>query len=110
MFKTNYPIEKRKLVSAQMNEKYPERVPIIVEPTDPKRLSKKFLSPKEHTVSQFLAHMRPNIKMDATQGIYIFVKDDTVPAPFYLMGDLYEKYKDEDGFLYITYDIEKTFG
>jgi GABA(A) receptor-associated protein len=26
------------------------------------------------------------------------------------MGHIYEKYKDEDGFLYITYSGENTFG
>jgi GABA(A) receptor-associated protein len=27
-----------------------------------------------------------------------------------LMSDIYAKYKDEDGFLYITYSGESTFG
>ena len=36
--------------------------------------------------------------------------DKTVPQSSLTMGQLYEKEKDEDGFLYVAYSGENTFG
>lgn len=43
------------------------------------------------------------------QAIFIFV-DEVLPPTAALMSSIYEEHKDEDGFLYITYSGENTFG
>ncbi|KAG4098328.1 hypothetical protein H8356DRAFT_1354885 [Neocallimastix lanati (nom. inval.)] len=40
---------------------------------------------------------------------YIFI-GEIIPNNTEIMSSIYEKYKNEDGFLYITYEGESTFG
>jgi len=40
---------------------------------------------------------------------FLFV-EDVLPPSSALMSQIYEKHKDSDGFLYITYSGENTFG
>jgi GABA(A) receptor-associated protein len=47
--------------------------------------------------------------MAPEEAIYLFVNERILPVSK-ILGEIYEKYKDEDGFLYIKYDSEATFG
>jgi GABA(A) receptor-associated protein len=49
------------------------------------------------------------IKLSPEKAIFIFV-DDILPPTAALMSAIYEEHKDEDGFLYILYASENTFG
>jgi len=40
---------------------------------------------------------------------FIFV-NNTLPASAAVMSQIYKEHKDEDGFLYMTYSGESTFG
>jgi len=49
--------------------------------------------------------------LDASQGLYLFVEDQNVLiSGSQSMLAMYDKYKNEDGFLYLVFDIESTFG
>ena len=95
--------------------KYPNRVPIIVEkdirakniPTIDK---KKYLVPNDLTLGQFMYVIRKRIKISAEKGLYIFVNETVIPASSKLISAIYSEHKSEDGFLYITYTGENTFG
>jgi GABA(A) receptor-associated protein len=74
--------------------------------------------------------IRQHMKLSSEKAIFLFVNKDVLPPtgtyPFItyhfpsnrtecllaaaLMSHIYEKYKDEDGFLYVTYSGENTFG
>ena len=43
------------------------------------------------------------------KAIFIFV-NDTLPPTAALMSAIYQEHKDKDGFLYVTYSGENTFG
>jgi Autophagy protein Atg8 ubiquitin like len=47
--------------------------------------------------------IRKRIKLSPEKAIFIFV-DEVLPPAAGLMSSIYEEHKDEDGFLYITYD------
>ncbi|KAJ3593957.1 hypothetical protein NHX12_006290 [Muraenolepis orangiensis] len=70
---------------------------------------RKYLVPSDITVAQFMWIIRKRIQMPSEKAIYLFV-DKTVPQSSITMGQLYEKEKDEDGFLYVAYSGENTFG
>ena len=61
------------------------------------------------TMTKFIFVIRKRIKLESTQALFITINHTMVPAPR-LIGELYDEMKDEDGFLYVTYTGENTFG
>ncbi|XP_009985933.1 PREDICTED: gamma-aminobutyric acid receptor-associated protein-like 2, partial [Tauraco erythrolophus] len=99
--------------SAKIRAKYPDRVPVIVEKVSGSQIvdidKRKYLVPSDITVAQFMWIIRKRIQLPSEKAIFLFV-DKTVPQSSLTMGQLYEKEKDEDGFLYVAYSGENTFG
>mmetsp|Transcript_40447 Transcript_40447/g.114531 ORF Transcript_40447/g.114531 Transcript_40447/m.114531 type:complete len:132 (+) Transcript_40447:671-1066(+) len=112
-FKEEHPLEKRQGEAARIRDKYPERVPVIVEKAEksdiPEIDKKKYLVPSDLTVGQFVYVIRKRIRLSPEKAIFIFVKN-VLPPTAALMSSIYDDHKDEDGFLYITYSGENTFG
>ncbi|XP_022724395.1 autophagy-related protein 8C-like [Durio zibethinus] len=112
-FKLEHPLERRQAEAARIREKYPERIPVIVERAErsdiPDIDKKKYLVPADLTVGQFVYVVRKRIKLSAEKAIFVFVKN-TLPPTAALMSAIYEENKDEDGFVYMTYSGENTFG
>ncbi|CAF2141439.1 unnamed protein product [Brassica napus] len=112
-FKLSNPLEVRMAESTRIREKYQDRVPVIVEKAGqsdvPDIDKKKYLVPADLTVGQFVYVVRKRIKLGAEKAIFVFVKN-TLPPTAALMSAIYEEHKDEDGFLYMTYSGENTFG
>nr|POE82058.1 autophagy-related protein 8f [Quercus suber] len=112
-FKQEHDLEKRRAEAARIREKYPDRIPVIVERAErsdiPSIDKKKYLVPADLTVGQFVYVIRKRIKLSAEKAIFIFV-DNVLPPTGAIMSAIYEEKKDEDGFLYVTYSGENTFG
>jgi GABA(A) receptor-associated protein len=70
---------------------------------------KKYLVPSDLTVGQFVYVIRKRIKLSPEKAIFIFI-DNRLPASASLMSTIYEELRDQDGFLYIKYSGENTFG
>ena len=60
--------------------------------------------PADLTVGQFVYVIRKRIKLSPEKAIFIFV-DEVLPPTAAIMSSIYEEHKDEDGFLYITYEF-----
>ena len=112
-------------------------MPVIVERAEKAEKSipdidkKKYLVPSDLTVGQFVYVIRKRIKLSPEKAIFIFI-DNRLPVrtpPFSshrslltrftllniqasasLMSTVYEELRDKDGFLYIKYSGENTFG
>ncbi|KAJ4975886.1 hypothetical protein NE237_000992 [Protea cynaroides] len=112
-FKLEHPLERRQAEAARIREKYPDRIPVIVEKAErsdiPDIDKKKYLVPADLTVGQFVYVVRKRIKLSAEKAIFVFVKN-VLPPTAAMMSAIYEENKDEDGFLYMTYSGENTFG
>jgi len=112
-FKDEHPFEKRKAEAERIRQKYPDRIPVICEKADktdiPTIDKKKYLVPSDLTVGQFVYVIRKRIKLAPEKAIFIFV-DEVLPPAAALMSAIYEEHKDEDGFLYVSYSGENTFG
>eukprot|EP00168_Porphyra_purpurea_P017102 TRINITY_DN5776_c0_g1_i1.p2 TRINITY_DN5776_c0_g1~~TRINITY_DN5776_c0_g1_i1.p2 ORF type:complete len:119 (+),score=31.67 TRINITY_DN5776_c0_g1_i1:79-435(+) len=113
-FKQEHDPERRKEVAARIRQKYPDRIPVIVEKAPksdaPEIDKKKYLVPADITVGKFVYEIRKHMKLSPEKAIFLFVNNGVLPPTAALMADIYERYKDEDGFLYITYSGENTFG
>ncbi|GFS29419.1 ubiquitin-like superfamily protein [Actinidia rufa] len=98
--------ERRQAESSRIREKYPDRIPVIVEKAErsdiPDIDKKKYLVPADLSIGQFVYVVRKRIKLGAEKAIFVFV-NNTLPSTAALMSAIYEENKDEDGFLYITY-------
>lgn len=113
-FKSDYSFVERKKEYEKISQKYSNKIPIICEKNiknkDSPDLDKnKYLVPNDLTVGQFLYVIRKRMKLPPEKGIYIFI-DNTIPSTSQYLNVLHSLYKDEDGFLYITYSSENTFG
>jgi GABA(A) receptor-associated protein len=113
-FKNTHDIESRKSASNRVLNKYPDRIPIIVQPvpnTDvPDIDKKKYLVPKDITVAQFIYIIRKRIKITPEKALFIFV-NNVLPKNSSTILDIYKNHHDNtDLFLYIFYNTENTFG
>lgn len=113
-FKTNHSIKDRIYEAKRIRHKFPDRVPIICQRQHnsfslPLINKNKFLVPHDMTVSQFILLLRNKMTLDHSVAIILYVQN-TIPSPQQFFSSLYEQFGDIDGFLYITYASENTFG
>ncbi len=115
-FKVRHSFEKRIEESSRILQKYPERVPVICEKGFGSQLPdidrKKYLCPNDISIANFMYIIRKRIKLSPEKSIFLFCGDDAtslLPTAC-LMSQAYEQHKSTDGFLYITYNAESTFG
>lgn len=97
----------------QIMDKYPNRIPIIVEKLKSSNApiidKRKYLVPVDLTVGQFMFVIRKRLRFSPEFGLYFFI-DGHIPATSELLSVVYARSRDIDGFLYINYAIENTFG
>jgi GABA(A) receptor-associated protein len=111
-FKNKHTFDRRVKESQRILEKYPDRFPIIIEKhrkCDFDIDKNKYLVPKDLTVGQLIFVIRRRIKLKQESAIFLFC-NDIMPPTSMLISTLYENQKDPDGFLYIQYSGENSFG
>ncbi len=110
-FKEKYSFEKRKTEADRVVTKYPQRVPIIFDCKDKTiQLDKvKFLVPRDITPQELLLVVKKRLILGKEDALYMFI-NNVIPPMVSTMGELYDRYKEECGFLYISINKEKAFG
>jgi len=112
-FKKKFSFAERVNEVQRIREKYPDRIPIVVEKLNNSKAplidKNKYLVPYDLTIGQFIYVIRKRMSLPSEQALYLFIKD-SIPASSSLMLNLYEWYKDNDGYLYVFYSSENTFG
>ena len=113
-FRDKYSHNERKLESGNMIHKYPGKIPVICEKLKntknmPNISKTKFLVSRDLTIGQFIYIIRKFISVHQNTALFLFIGDIIPPTSAYI-SDIYNIYKDTDGFLYITFSTENTFG
>jgi len=111
-YKIKKTFEERQKESQIILNKYTDKIPIIVNECSQEfqdRVKRKMIVQKEVTISQYLFTLRSKFNIKPEESLLIFV-NNSIPISSTMMGYLYEKNKDKDGFLYITVLKENTFG
>lgn len=112
-FKDEHPFEKRKAEATRITQRFSDRLPVICEKAENSDIQeidkRKYLVPGDLSVGQFVYVIRKRIKLPSEKAIFIFI-NDILPPTAALMSTIYEEHKDEDGFLYVLYSGENTFG
>ena len=93
--------------------KHPDKIPIIVEKNDkcnfPEINKKKYLGPNDMPINQFVYIIRKRINLESSQSLFVMINNKLIPNGKTL-GEIYQEEKNEDGFLYMIYTSENTFG
>lgn len=114
-FKHEFTFQDRFEEAKRVLNKYPDRIPIICErslkstsdcPFIDKR---KYLVPRDLTMGQFLYVIRKRLRLLPEKALFLFV-NGTIPSTTSLINELYNRHRDDDGYLYISYSQENTFG
>ena len=113
-YKIQNTLKQRKIISQNILNKNKDKVPIILE-KDPKckliPIKKtKFMIEKNSTVSKLIQSIRILMKIPQEEGLFLSAKGKYTLTGQKIIGDIYNTYKDEDGFLYIMYTTELIFG
>lgn len=111
-FKEQFSFEQRKKESEIIIEKYPDKIPVICEKlhnSDPIISKKKYLVPYNSTLSYFIFLIRKRELLKKEEGIFMIINNNIPPANMYFY-QLYNLFRNEDGFLYINYSFENVFG
>ena len=109
------PITERILQSKKILSLYPDRIPVIILKNDtcsdiPEIDKSNYLVPIDFKLGQLHHIIRKRIKLSPEVAIFLFVDNKKIYSVNELIKNIYEEHKSEDGFLYITYTGEKTFG
>jgi GABA(A) receptor-associated protein len=115
-FVEQYSFFERKQESERIMNKFTGRLPVICEKNRhdiacPDIDKHKYLVPYNITLGQFMYVIRKRIRLPASSALFLFVGDEAVLLPVSLeMEDVYHRFKNKDGFLYILYSKENVFG
>jgi GABA(A) receptor-associated protein len=112
-YKNINSFDKRRNEAIRILSKYPNRIPIICKKAKNQDLppinKNKYLVARDLTIGQFICVIRNRIKLPSQIAIFLLINGH-IPASASMISELYDNYKDEDGFLYIEYCQENTFG
>ena len=121
---TTRPYKQRECFTERQKEcqrlqaKFPAKIPMVIEPyrtTKSNTITKldkiKYVFPVDlpmGLVNRFirgrLASLSPN------ESLYLFVGETFLVSASTTVGEVYKEYRDDDGFVYVTYATQETFG
>tara|TARA_A100001011_G_scaffold394642_1_gene487531 strand:- start:1926 stop:2345 length:420 start_codon:yes stop_codon:yes gene_type:complete len=112
-FRTTRHFEDRFHECRKIRNKYPDRIPVICQKSRTSTLTQlqktKYLVPQDLTSTQFLFIIRKRLTLPSEKGVFLFVNNILASSNQTIL-ELYENYKDPDGFLYMFYSDENVFG
>jgi microtubule-associated protein 1 light chain len=98
-----------------VKEKYPDKIPMIIERYGreknlPTLEQTKFLIPAEFTMCDLVRCIRRRMNLHPNQSFFFLVNDRALVSNSATVAEVYEREKDDDGFLYVVYASQEMFG
>lgn len=113
MYKELKTFEDRCNEAKMMKMRYMDRVPVIMEPKCQKTPlidKKKYMAPGDLTFGQLFYVVRKRLALKSEQALFFFLDNNLLLQASWSLFETYENYANDDGFLYIRYSLENTFG
>jgi hypothetical protein len=105
--------EERKAVGSRTLKNYPSQVPVIVAKANRSGLRElenfKLLLPASSKVSDIVQYINEKLKRPIHAPLYIYVDSDVIAASDSTLARLYQEYRDDDYFLYLSYFEELIY-
>ena len=107
-------LEERKSEFQKVKQKHPEKIAIICEKSPKSKIrdieKSKFLINSDITFNQFSQMIRHKLQMSKEEALFFLANGKTTLTGNDSMLEVYNKFKNEDGFLYIAYASEEIWG
>ena len=115
-YKKEFTKNERIQQSSKLKEKNKGFIPVICEKdkkSDTKYIKTRYLLKREHTVSEFMNELTKRLELESHEALFLNAncKEQKIALVGNItFGEIYDKYKDEDGFLYLIYSKEVVWG
>jgi GABA(A) receptor-associated protein len=113
-FKKENTLDARKEECRRICTKYPDLIPVICEKMTncklPESQRRKYLVPRDITMGQFKYVIRKRIELSPNQALFVLVNHSVLAPTNQTVSEVYKEHAGEDGFLYMSYTGENTFG
>ena len=116
-FKERFKKELREKESKLIIEKNPNKVPVICEKDPNSKITElkktKYLINKKLTIAQFISLLKIKLELESKDALFLLVKckkNYNSLTGNETFDQVYEKYKDSDGFLYTLYTSKEIWG
>lgn len=115
-FQRVYDHDSRRSFVEKCKRNSPDRVPVFVYPAQPyesrlKFKTNKYIVRSDMIMSEFMYFIRTNCESKSSAlGMILFTDRGELPCMTHTVEEIYLKYADTDGFLYIQVALEAVFG
>jgi microtubule-associated protein 1 light chain len=114
-FKERKNLAERIRMVEDIKRQQPDKIPIIIERYEGERylplLDKcKYLVPNHITVAELMQIVRRRLQLHPDQAFFLLLNEKSIVSNSMTISQLYQMEQEQDGFLYMVYASQPTFG